>query len=256
MSCPTPENEKARLNTLRGYKILDTKPEERFDDLARLAANLCGAPIALISLVDEDRQWFKSKCGLEVSETPRVQAFCAHAIMSEELFVIPDALRDSRFADNPLVLGEPHIRFYAGAPLVAPNGHILGTLCVVDQIPRELSPHQLEALRILARQVMAQIELGRNLQDLRASLDARDALEDDMAKLIQDFQQATTTIKTLSGLLPVCPWCKKVRNDQGYWDQVEAFITTRTGVDTTSAICPECFDKHFGNLRKPDKPLR
>lgn len=254
MSHPVPENESDRLNTLRGYKILDTRPEERFDDLARLAAFICGTPIALISLVDEDRQWFKSKCGIQAAETPRVQAFCAHAIMSPELFIIPDALQDSRFANNPLVLGEPHIRFYAGAPLVAPNGHILGTLCVIDQISRELSPQQLEALRILGRQVMAQIELGRNLDDLKAALESRDALESDMAKLIHDLQHAATTIKTLSGLLPICAWCKKVRNDQGYWDQVETYLTTRMGVDSTSAICPECFEKNFAHLNHTDKP--
>ena len=128
-----------RLNTLRGYGILDTHPEDRFDDLAWLAASICGAPISKISLVDEDRQWFKSKIGLEMCQTSRVDAFCAHAIMSPELFVIPDASLDPRFAANPLVVGEPHIRFYAGAPLVAPDGHILGALCVLDRCPANLA---------------------------------------------------------------------------------------------------------------------
>jgi GAF domain-containing protein len=190
MSYPIPENEAERLNTLRGYGILDTYPEDRFDDLTRLAASICGTPISLISLVDKDRQWFKSKTGLEVCQTPREDAFCAHAIMSPELLVVPDASQDPRFATNPLVLGEPHIRFYAGAPLAAPNGHNLGALCVIDRVPRQLSRDQLESLRILSRQVMAQVILGKNLQDLRIALKAREDLEQDIQKLIQDFQEA------------------------------------------------------------------
>jgi GAF domain-containing protein len=188
-----PENEAERLNTLRGYGILDTRPEDRFDDLTGLAASICGTPIALISLVDEDRQWFKSKIGLEVSQTPRVDAFCAHSIMSPELFVVPDASQDPLFASDPLVIGEPYIRFYAGAPLAAPNGHNLGALCVIDQVPRQLSSDQLEALRILSRQVIAQVVLGKNLRDLRIALKAREDLERDMEKLIGDFQEASTT---------------------------------------------------------------
>lgn len=139
MSYPTPDNEAERLKTLGSYEILDTRPEDRFDELTRLAALICGTPIALVSLVDEDRQWFKSKVGLEASQTPREQAFCAHAIMSQDLLVVRDASKDPRFAANPLVLGEPHIRLYAGAPLTAPNGHNLGALCVIDRKPRRLS---------------------------------------------------------------------------------------------------------------------
>jgi GAF domain-containing protein len=190
MSYPIPENEAERVNTLRGYGILDTHPEDRFDDLTRLAASICGTPISLISLVDEDRQWFKSKTGLEVCQTPREDAFCAQAIMSPELLVVPDASQDPRFATNPLVLGEPHIRFYTGAPLTAPNGHHLGALCVIDRVPRQLSPDQLESLRILSRQVMAQVILGKNLHDLRTALKVREDLEQDIQKLIRDFQEA------------------------------------------------------------------
>jgi GAF domain-containing protein len=190
MSYPIPENEAERVNTLRGYGILDTHPEDRFDDLTRLAASICGTPISLISLVDEDRQWFKSKTGLEVCQTPREDAFCAQAIMSPELLVVSDASQDPRFATNPLVLGEPHIRFYTGAPLTAPNGHHLGALCVIDRVPRQLSPDQLESLRILSRQVMAQVILGKNLHDLRTALKAREDLEQDIQKLIRDFQEA------------------------------------------------------------------
>ena len=187
MNYPIPENEAERLNTLRGYGILDTHPEDRFDDLTRLASLICGTPISLISLVDEDRQWFKSKTGLEVCQTTREEAFCAHAIMSPELLLVPDASQDPRFATNPLVLGELHVRFYAGAPLTAPNGHHLGALCVIDRVPRQLSREQLESLRILSRQVMAQVILGKNLYDLTTALKAKEDLEQDIQKLIQDF---------------------------------------------------------------------
>jgi hypothetical protein len=173
--------------------------------------------------------------------------------MSQELFVVPDASHDPRFATSPLVLGEPHIRFYAGAPLAAPNGHNLGALCVIDRVPRQLNCEQLESLRILSRQVMAQVILGKNLQDLRTALETREDLEQDMRKLIQYFQEARAMINTLKGLLPVCAWCKKVRDDQGYWEQVEAYITKFTGVDTTGCICPECLQKYFGDVRNASK---
>lgn len=249
MSYPIPEHEVERLNTLRGYGILDTHPEDRFDDLTRLAASFCGTPISLISLVDEDRQWFKSKAGLEVCQTAREDAFCTHAIMSPELFVVPDASQDPRFANNPLVTGELHVRFYAGAPLAAPNGHHLGALCVIDRVPRELSREQLEALRTLSRQVMAQVVLGKNLDDLRVALKAREELEQHMQNLIQDFQEAKAVLNTLKILVPMCAWCKKVRDDRGYWEQVEAYLTKFTGVHTTGSICSECLQKYFGDVR-------
>lgn len=250
MSYPIPEHETERLHTLRGYGILDTHPEDRFDELTWLAATICRTPMSLISLVDEDRQWFKSKIGLETCQTARRDAFCAHAIMSPEVFIVPDAKQDSRFADNPLVLGEPHIRFYAGAPLTAPNGHHLGALCVIDRIPRRLSDEQLQALRILSRQVVAQLVLGKQLQDLRGALHSRDELEADMEKLVEDLVQANARIRKLTELIPVCAWCKKVRDDRGFWEQVEAYITSLTGGETTSAICPECLEKNLQELRQ------
>ena len=177
MSYPVPANEAERLRTLRSYKILDTKPEERFDELTRLAALICGVPISLISLIDADRQWFKSRFGLNVQETPRAQAFCTHAIMQPEMFVVPDASQDERFAQNPLVTGDPHIRFYAGAPLAARDGHLLGTLCVIDREPHTLTKTQMEALKIVARLVIGNMELRNDLQELKDGLATRDAVE-------------------------------------------------------------------------------
>jgi GAF domain-containing protein len=177
MSFPVPPNESERLAALRSYKILDTKPEERFDELTRLAALICGVPISLISLIDTDRQWFKSRFGLDVQETPRAQAFCTHAIMQPDLFVVPDATKDERFADNPLVTGELNIRFYAGEPLAARDGHVLGTLCVIDHEPHTLTEAQKEALKIVGRLVIANFELKRDLQELRDALAGQDAIK-------------------------------------------------------------------------------
>ena len=153
----TPADEATRIDTLRALQILDTAPEERFDRLTRLARRLFGVPIALVSLVDSNRQWFKSCMGLDASETPRDVSFCGHAIHGDDIFLIPDASADERFKDNPLVTGAPHIRFYAGCPLSGANGSKLGTLCVIDRDPREFDEEDLELLRDLAR--MAEQEL-------------------------------------------------------------------------------------------------
>lgn len=153
-----PAGEHARLETLRALDVLDSSPEERFDRLTRLAKRLFGVPIALVSLVDENRQWFKSCQGLSASETPRDISFCGHAILEDSVFVIPDAALDERFHDNPLVTHEPRIRFYAGCPLTATNGSKLGTLCIIDQEPRELDGDDIASLRDLAQ--MAERELA------------------------------------------------------------------------------------------------
>lgn len=153
-----PADESTRIDTLRSLNILDSSPEERFDRLTRLAKRLFGVPIALVSLVDADRQWFKSCMGLPVRETSRDISFCGHAILGDEILMIPDTLDDERFHDNPLVTGAPNIRFYAGCPLSVPNGSKLGTLCLIDIEPRSLSADDRELLRDLAR--MAEQELA------------------------------------------------------------------------------------------------
>lgn len=150
---PIPSNEAARIETLHALNILDTQPDERFDRLARMAKRLFDVPIALVSLVDTNRQWFKSKIGLDASETPRDISFCGHAILGDNIFIIPDTLDDKRFADNPLVTSPPNIRFYAGCPLKTPDGMKVGTLCIIDKVARHFSSDDLLALTDLANMV-------------------------------------------------------------------------------------------------------
>jgi len=157
----TPADEVARLQRLRELNVLDTAPERRFDRLTELAATIFDVPIALVSLVDEDRQWFKSKVGLDADETSREISFCGHAILQEDALVVADTLADERFADNPLVCGHPDIRFYAGHPLDDGNGHKMGTLCLIDHRPRALGDAERQRLRALARLVEAEIARGR-----------------------------------------------------------------------------------------------
>ncbi len=184
---PRDARESARLEALAKYRILDTDPEIAFDDLALLASHICETPMAAITLVDKDRQWFKSRVGLTVQQTPRSISFCSHAIEHRGIFIVPDASKDDRLRDNPQVTGAPHIRFYAGAPLLAREGHALGTLCVVDRRPRRLTASQAEALGALQRQVEAQLELRRRVMELRA---------------------ANENIHKLAGMMPFCSTCQ------------------------------------------------
>ena len=163
-------DERARVAALNEYSILDTLPEQLYDDVTALASLVCGTPISLVTLVDTDRQWFKSTVGTELRETPRSMSFCAHTLETARTLIIKDAQQDPRFANNPAVTGAPGIRFYAGAPMVEPGGHVLGTVCVIDTEPRSLSPIQVAALESLARHTMALMEMRRTMmQSARAA---------------------------------------------------------------------------------------
>lgn len=166
ISAPLPKNEAARQQSLDELQILDTLEEQAYDDLTLIATEICQTPIALVSLIDRDRQWFKSHHGLDAHETPRELAFCAHAILHDHAFVVEDTLKDERFHDNPLVTGGPNIKFYAGAPLILRNNIRVGTLCVIDDHARPFSEKQRQALEALARQVVSQLELRLQLQAL------------------------------------------------------------------------------------------
>lgn len=180
MNAPLPPNEAERLKALREYQVLDTETEAAFDDLTRLAAEICDTPIALVSLVDTCRQWFKSRFGLEATETPRDLAFCAYTILKPEVLIVPDTLEDERFANNALVTSDPHIRFYAGTPLITQEGYSLGSLCVIDRVPRQLSEEQIESLKVLGRQVVAQLELRYKVNQLETSIQERDRAQNEL----------------------------------------------------------------------------
>src|SRR5216117_1649931 len=200
MPVAMPKTDAARIAALEKYAILYTDPEQYFDDLALLASFICKTPIALISLVDENRQWFKSRVGLDAKETSRDIAFCSTAILQSDVFVVPDALKDDRFRDNPLVVSDPHIRFYAGAPLINEDGYALGTLCVVDRAPRELAPEQKEALKALSRLVLAQLEFRRNLLLLKETLTDRTREEHERQRELVHVQE---TLMRVLGLRAV-----------------------------------------------------
>ncbi len=223
MKSKTSAQESARLQALRQYRVLDTPSEQVYDDITALAAFICNAPIALISLVDAERQWFKSKVGLEVNETSREVSFCAHAILGESIMVVKDALKDERFVSNALVTCAPNIRFYAGVPLITPDGFPLGTLCVIDNQPRALSETQIKTLEALARQVVTQVELQR------VSAQLADALE---------------KVDLMAGLIPICSYCKGIRNDQGYWSTIEEFVEQRSDAEFTHGVCDRCMQAH------------
>ena len=203
-----PVDEEARLAALRRYRILDTDPEQAFDDLTMLASHICGTPMALITLIDGDRQWFKSEVGVGIRQTERSIAFCTHAIQHSGIMEVPDAREDERFRHNPMVVGEPHIRFYAGAPLITPDGHALGTLCVVDIRPRRLTDEQTRALEALRRQAQAQLELRHNLLELEAALAARDRAEAQQTALVARLRESLEKVDKLSALIPFTSTCE------------------------------------------------
>ncbi|TNC94224.1 MAG: diguanylate cyclase with PAS/PAC sensor, partial [Gallionellaceae bacterium] len=199
-TAPLPDNEQERLEALRNYNILDTDPEAEFDGMVQLASSICETPIAVISLVDRDRQWFKAIIGLDAKETSRDLAFCAHTILQNEIMVVSDALQDERFFDNPLVASSPNIRFYAGAPLITTDGFQLGTICVIDRVPRTLNDNQLLALKALANHVIAQFELRLSHR-----------------KINQYLRELHQTQKVLSTLINASPDFICFKDGEGRW---------------------------------------
>ncbi len=211
-AAPLPENEAQRLQTLRLYEVLDSEPEKVFDDITEASARIFDTPICLVSLVDENRQWFKSAFGLDACETERDIAFCSHAILDDETFVVEDARFDYRFADNPLVESDPHIRFYAGAPLQTADGSRLGTLCIIDRTPRAINAERLQILGVLRDAVVSHLELRRL---------ARQADND---------------------LIAVCAWCNRIRADDGkHWIELDEYL--KQNGDVTHSICEDCRNK-------------
>lgn len=181
-----PENEAMRLTELYEYNLLDTAAEQEYDDITQVASDICHMPISVISLIDKDRQWFKSRVGLDAQETDRGLAFCAHAILyPNDMFIVPDPTQDERFKDNPLVLGEPHIGFYAGVPLLTPNGSALGTLCVMDHKPNMLTDEQKFTLKALARVVTTQMELHKKNDQLAAQKELLEQTNRDLTQFAQ-----------------------------------------------------------------------
>ena len=195
---PIPENEEERIRWLDELGILDTVEEQAYDDLALLASHICGTPIALVSLVDRDRQWFKSHLGLATRETPREYAFCSHAILDNEVLVVEDSDRDERFHDNPLATGKPYVKFYAGAPLILRDNIRLGTLCVIDNKARRITPEQKQALKALARQVVGQMELGLRVKELQRLDRAKDEF---VAMVSHELRTPLTSINGALSLL-------------------------------------------------------
>ena len=231
---PLPDNEPQRLAALKEYDILDSAMDKAFDDICALSAFICAAPMSCISLVDGERQWFKSRFGVEPSETSRDIAFCSHTILSSEPHIVPDTTQDPRFAGNPLVTGDPYVRFYAGFPLVSDEGYALGALCAADRGPRALSEDQKKAMSILARQVMALIEARR---------------------ISAHLAEALQKVQILQDLLPICAWCKRIRDDHGYWNKLEAYMSSRIGVDFTHSICPDCYEKVKTKSENEARPI-
>jgi two-component system NtrC family sensor kinase len=254
-SAPKPPNEDSRLESLRSLNILDSLPEKDFDQIVFLASQICDTPIAVISLIDKDRQWFKSKVGLSASETPRELAFCAHAILQKDILEIPNALQDERFFDNPLVTGEPSIRFYAGAPLYALDGQPIGTVCVIDSKPKSLNEMQKRALRAISDQVTRLLELRHQIKLLESSEQSlqfestaiksisEGIVLQDSTGAIQDFNPAALSLLNLSadqllGRTSFDPKWHAIREDGSPFPGEEhpAMVCLRTGLSQKNII--------------------
>lgn len=233
---PTPANERERLQTLRDLDLLDTAPEERFDRITRIARQLFSVPIALVSLVDENRQWFKSRQGLDATETPRNISFCGHAIIDKQPLIVCDALEDPRFADNPLVCSAPDIRFYAGHPIAAPNGQRIGTLCIIDQVPHSFDDEQRARLKELAMMV-----------------------EDELSALAQVSVDRVTGLSNRNGFLDITghllPLCQRKQQPATLWMfQIQDLldIEESAGKEEADATAREFADMLNNGFRQSD----
>ncbi len=252
MIAAIPKNEAQRLAALDRLELLDTEPEPEFDELVELAAAICGTPISLVTLVDDDRQWFKAVVGLDAVQTPREVAFCAHSILQSNLFVVTDAAADERFFDNPLVMGEPYIRFYAGMPISSPEGLPMGTLCVIDHEPRRLSTLQRDMLEMLAKQVNARIELRQQRKQLQAALREAEASKTELRaseerfRMFMDNSPFLSYMKDTDGRLvfysqryaerfgiTTAAWLGK--NDFDLWPEEQAMMARQSEIEVLMA---------------------
>jgi PAS domain S-box-containing protein len=252
MMAPIPANEQERLAALAAYDLLDTEPEQTFQDLTQLAAHVFQVPMALVVLVDRDRQWFKAKIGIEAKQTSRDVAFCAHTILGTELLLVPDARDDARFATNPLVTSSPFLRFYAGAPLITPDGYALGTFCVLDRVPRTLTSEQCWSLRILADQVMCRIELRHRVweaeqlyQDVTERVQAMTALQENEERIRLILDSAMDAVVTVDVRGIVIAWNRQAETMFG-WSRDEAI-----GLSFCDLIIPPAFhDAYLRGIRR------
>ena len=215
------------MSALAEYRILGARPEQCYDDITRIASLTCGTPISLMSLVDAEKQWFKSRCGFETKETSRDVSFCAHSIASPELLIIEDALLDERFKSNPLVIEKPKILLYAGFTLQAPNDQRIGTLCVIDRKPGHLSDKQHQIMVALSRQVVSLLELRKR------SIRLLDAL---------------THMHNVEGIITTCSYCKEVRDINGEWQHLEKYLSKITDIRFSHGVCDVCMEKHFPDV--------
>ena len=219
--------EEKRLKALSEYRILGTQPESCYDDITRIASYTCDVPISLMTLVDKNRQWFKSKVGLEINETKRDWSFCTHAIKENTPLIINDAYLDQRFINNPLVTGDPKIRFYAGFPLKTSEGDKLGTLCVIDRKPGKLTSKQYNIMQLLSNQIVSFLELRKR------SLNLLDAL---------------SNLHNQEGILSVCSYCREVKNQEGDWMHLEKYLSKISDIRFSHGVCDSCMEKHFPDV--------
>ena len=219
--------EERRLKALAEYRILGTGSESCYDSITQIACHTCNVPISLMTLVDHDRQWFKSKVGLSINETKRDWSFCTHAIKESSPLIINDALQDKRFINNPLVTGDPNIRFYAGFPLETNEGNKLGTLCVIDRKPGKLTFEQITIMELLSKQIVSFLELRKR------SLHLLDAL---------------SHLHNQDGIISVCSYCREVKNKDGDWLHIEKYLTNISDIRFSHGVCDSCMEKHFPDV--------